>query len=149
MKLMHSQASAKPQDRHCFQFRIQARVQVQSRIWQWGAIALSFGLANFSSLPVAASGLGGAWSGWLPTSVLTATDCATKARQTLTRQRFLRVASNGLVTYGDLNSGSNVSVFMICSALGDQLLVLVSSREISMPEMESIRARVANDFISQ
>ena len=142
MKLIYPQAFAKPQDEHRFWLSLQ-------RPSRWVAIVLSCGLASFSGGLAWASGLGGAWSGWLPTNTFSATECVAKAQQSLARQQFKNRGANGLVVYGDLNSRSSVSVFMICSALGDQLLVLVSSRDIPVAEMERIRARVANDFIAQ
>ena len=110
---------------------------------------LGCSIAGLSPSSTWAGGLGGAWSSWLPTGTTTQTACATKARQSLVRQRFIRVGSDGIVAYGDLNSATNVSVYMICSALGDQILVLVSSRDISLAEMQRIRTAVANDFVSQ
>lgn len=147
MKLMHSWAFAKLHNNHLlFNLSLQRQLQRQTSLI---AIALGCCLASFSGGSAWASGLGGAWSGWLPTNTSSAVECVAKAQQSLARQQFRNRGASGLVAYGDLNSRSSVSVFMICSALGDQLLVLVSSRDVSVTEMERIRARVANDFIAQ
>lgn len=148
MKLTRLRTFAKLHNKHRCWFNLLPQKPLQSQT-AWVAIALSCCLASSGSLPAWASGLGGAWSGWLPTNTFSAAECVTKAQQSLARQQFKNRGANGLVAYGDLNSRSSVSVFMICSALGDQLLVLVSSRDISVAEMERIRARVANDFIAQ
>jgi hypothetical protein len=110
-------------------------------------IASSLNLAI--AAPGMAGGLGGAWSEWLPSGVTSPSACLSRARQLLLAQRFVRVASDGTVTYADVNSSLNISVFIICSDLGDRILVLVSSRDISQAELQRIRTNLSNSFRTQ
>jgi hypothetical protein len=116
-----------------------------------GAIAtlISSSLSLFPAVPSLAGGLGGAWSQWLPSGATSPTACLSRSRQFLTEQRLLRVESNGTVSYGDVNSSRNISVFMICSDLGDRVLLLVSSRDVSDAELQRTRTNMANSFRTQ
>ncbi|MBD2096896.1 hypothetical protein H6F90_17480 [Trichocoleus sp. FACHB-591] len=116
----------------------------------WAIAALLGSNINlFLAAPGTAGGLGGAWSEWLPSRVTTQTACLSRTRQFLLAQRFVRVASDGTLTYGDVNSKLNISVFMICSELGDRVLVLVSSRDVSQAELQRIRTNITNSFRAQ
>lgn len=99
--------------------------------------------------PSMAGGLGGAWSEWLPSGSTSPNTCLSRARQFLVAQRLVGVASDGTVAYGDINSTNNTSVFMVCSDLGDRILVLVSSRDVSQAELQRIRTNLANSFRNQ
>lgn len=99
--------------------------------------------------PVRAAGLGGAWSTWLASGTTSQAACLAKARQTLIRQRFIRVASEGAVAYGDSNSNAALSVFITCSALGDQAIVFVTSNDFSEYELQRIRNTIANEFLAE
>jgi hypothetical protein len=103
----------------------------------------------FAVAPSMAGGLGGAWSEWLPSGGTSPSTCLSRARQFLLAQRLVRVASDGTVAYGDFNSANNISVFMLCSDLGDRILVLVSSRDVSQAELQRLRTNLVNGFRSQ
>lgn len=116
----------------------------------WAIAALLGSNINlFLAASATAGGLGGAWSEWLPSGVTTQSACLSRSRQFLLAQRFVRVASDGTLTYGDVNSQLNISVFMICSDLGDRVLVLVSSRDVSQAELQRIRTNITNSFRAQ
>jgi hypothetical protein len=116
----------------------------------WAIAALITSSMNlFLAAPGTAGGLGGAWSEWLPSGTTNQSACLSKARQFLLAQRLVRVASDGTVTYGDVNSKLNISVFMICSDLGDRVLLLLSSRDVNQAELQRIRTSLANSFRTQ
>lgn len=140
----------------------------QNSLARWTQRSLSFSISRSSSLrvpraiaaliasinllttaPSVAGGLGGAWSEWLPSGATSPNDCLSRARQFLLAQRLVRVASDGTVAYGDINSTDNTSVFMVCSDLGDRILVLVSSRDVNQAELQRIRTNLANSFRNQ
>ncbi len=116
----------------------------------WAIATLTASSMNlFLATPGTAGGLGGAWSEWLPSGATSQSTCLSRARQFLLAQRFVRVASDGTVAFGDINSNLNISVFMICSDLGDRILVLVSSRDVSQAELQRIRTNITNSFRAQ
>src|SRR6476646_8033080 len=115
----------------------------------WAIAALIASIDLLIAPPSMAGGLGGAWSEWLPSGGTSPSTCLSRARHFLLSQRLVRVASDGTVAYGDFNSANNISVFMICSDLGDRIFVLVSSRDVSQAELQRIRTNLTNSFRAQ
>ena len=116
----------------------------------WAIAALMGSSMNLLLVtPTTAGGLGGSWSEWLPSGATTQSACLSRTRQFLQTQRLVNANFNGTVAYGDINSPLNTSVFMICSDLGDRVLLLVTSRDISNSELQRIRTNLANSFRSQ
>ncbi|HEY9749764.1 MAG TPA: hypothetical protein V6C63_13855 [Allocoleopsis sp.] len=116
----------------------------------WAIAALIVSSIHLLMTPLSmAGGLGGAWSDWLPSGGTSPSTCLSRARQFLVAQRLVGVNSDGTVAYGDIDSTNNTSVFMVCSDLGDRILLLVSGRDVSQEELQRIRTNLANSFRNQ